>query len=417
VSRRGALLLPVAAVAVHQLRYLLAFGGDAGALLAEQGHAYLHTLGPWLALACSALFGAALGRAARAGESPEPVAIARLWALAAGALVVIYAGQELLEGMLEPGHPAGLAGVLGEGGWLALPSAVLVAAVLAVALRGAQRVLARLARHRAALPRPHQAAAPPQVFLRPLGPLASAAAGRAPPRSRSTSTFESQPKGITMNRRKIALATAGATLALAPAAGAHVTVHPNVIPEGAFAVLDVRVPNETDDADTTKVQVQMPDGFAFVSADPPPGWTASFKREKLDEPIKTDDGEITEQVTQVTFSGGSIPPGQFREFPLSVGIPGKSGDTLTFKALQTYSNGDIVRWIGGPDADEPAPTVTISDEGGVIEDSTGEGSHHATATTKVVEKESSNGLAIAALIVGGLGLLAGGAALTRGRRS
>ncbi|MEA2124591.1 MAG: hypothetical protein QOI80_1373, partial [Solirubrobacteraceae bacterium] len=58
-----------------------------------------------------------------------------------------------------------------------------------------------------------------------------------------------------MNRRTIALATAGATLALPAVAGAHVTVHPNVIPEGAFAVLDVRVPNETDDADTTKVQV------------------------------------------------------------------------------------------------------------------------------------------------------------------
>jgi uncharacterized protein len=226
-----------------------------------------------------------------------------------------------------------------------------------------------------------------------------------------------------MNRRKIALATAGATLALAPVAGAHVTVHPNVIPEGAFAVLGVRVPNETDDADTTKVQVQMPDGFAFVSADPPPGWKAGFKREKLDTPIKTDDGEITEQVTEVTFSGGSIPPGQFRTFPLSVGIPGKSGDTLTFKALQTYSDGEVVRWIGGPDADEPAPAITVSDEGGVIEDSTGEGSHHeaeaapAAATTKVVEKKSSNGLSIAALIVGGLGLLLGGAALGRGRKA
>ena len=80
------------------------------------------------------------------------------------------------------------------------------------------------------------------------------------------------------------------------------------------------------------------------------------------------------------------------EFPLSVGVPGKSGDTLTFKALQTYDNGDVVRWIGAPDADEPAPTITISDEGGLIEDSTGEhGATHgeepeaAPATTKVVE--------------------------------
>jgi uncharacterized protein YcnI len=225
-----------------------------------------------------------------------------------------------------------------------------------------------------------------------------------------------------MNRRTIALASAGAALALPTAADAHVTVHPNVIPEGAFAELDVRVPNETDDVDTTKVQVQMPDGFAFASADPPPGWKVSFKKTKLATPIETDDGKIDTQVSEITFSGGTIPPGQFRSFPLSVGVPGKSGDTLTFKALQTYSNGDIVRWIGGPDADEPAPTITISDEGGVIEDSTGEGApaQPATApaaTTKVVEKQSGKGLSIAALIVGGLGLLAGGAALSSSRRA
>ena len=227
-----------------------------------------------------------------------------------------------------------------------------------------------------------------------------------------------------MKRRYIALAGMGATLGLAGSAQAHVTVHPNVIPEGAFAVLNVRVPNETDDADTTKVQVELPDGFAFASAAPPPGWKVAFKKTKPATPIKTDDGEIDSQVKQVTFSGGSIPPGQFLEFPLSVNVPGKSGDTLTFKALQTYSNGDVVRWIGPPDADEPAPTITISDEGGIIEDSTGEGAHHddtaeaaPATTTRVVEKDSGKGLSIAALIVGGLGLLAGGAALATRRTS
>jgi uncharacterized protein len=212
-----------------------------------------------------------------------------------------------------------------------------------------------------------------------------------------------------MNRRIVALAAAGAGLSLAPPAQAHVTVHPNVIPEGAFAVLNVRVPNETDDADTTKVQVQMPGGFEFVSADPPPGWKFTAKR-------------AGKEVKQVIFSGGRIPPGQFREFPLSVGIPGKSGDTLSFKALQTYSDGEVVRWIGPPDAEHPASTITIADEGGLIQDTTGDAppateAAPAAATTRVVEKESSDGLAIAALIVGGLGLAAGGAALATGRRA
>ncbi len=214
-------------------------------------------------------------------------------------------------------------------------------------------------------------------------------------------------------KRTIILAAAVAA-ALPATAGAHVTVHPNVIPEGAFAVLNVRVPNETDDANTTKVQVQMPDGFEFVSSEPPPGWKAEL----------TKSGKT---VSEVTFSGGSIPPGQFKQFPLSVGVPGSSGDTLTFKALQTYDNGDVVRWIGAPDADLPAPTISISETGGLIEDSTGEhgvAGHDdeqaveaaPAATTKVVEKSGGDGLAIAALIVGALGLLAGGAALSASRR-
>jgi uncharacterized protein len=47
-----------------------------------------------------------------------------------------------------------------------------------------------------------------------------------------------------------------------------------------------------------------------------------------------------------TSKRGGIKPGQFQDFPISVQIPGKAGDKLTFKALQTYSNGEVVRWIG-----------------------------------------------------------------------
>jgi uncharacterized protein len=213
-----------------------------------------------------------------------------------------------------------------------------------------------------------------------------------------------------MNRRTLAaFAAASATLAVPNLADAHVTVHPNVIPEGAFAVLNVRVPNETDDADTTKLSVQMPAGVKFASVAPPPGWKAELKT-------------AGEETTQVDFTGGSIPPGQFAEFPISMAVPGKAGDTLAFKALQTYSDGEVVRWIGAPDSDAPASTITISEKGGLIEDSTGEhdASHEeaatpAEATTKVVREEAGNGLAIAALIVGGLGLAAGGAALARKR--
>ena len=87
-------------------------------------------------------------------------------------------------------------------------------------------------------------------------------------------------------------------------------------------------------------------------------------KKTLDKPIQTDDGEITEGVDTITWTAKSdddaIPPGAFEDFGLSVQIPGKAGDKLTFKALQTYTGGEVVRWIGAEDSDNPAPIVTVT---------------------------------------------------------
>ena len=161
------------------------------------------------------------------------------------------------------------------------------------------------------------------------------------------------------NMKRITLASAAALSALAvPAvAQAHVTLQPKTAAAGAYVVEDVRVPNETDDAVTTKVAVQFPEGFASASYEAVPGWAVKVVKEKLATPVKTDDGEITEGVKSITWTATSkadgIAPGQFQDFPLSVQIPGKAGDVLTFKALQTYSDGTVARWIGAPDADKP----------------------------------------------------------------
>jgi uncharacterized protein YcnI len=217
--------------------------------------------------------------------------------------------------------------------------------------------------------------------------------------------------------RKLPAAAAAAIALAAPAAAqAHVTLQPSEAPAGGFARLDVRVPNEREGASTTKVQLQLPDGFAEASYEPVPGWKVDVKKAKLAEPIKTDDGTVTEGVKEITWTGKQgIPPGAFQDFGLSVQVPGKSGDKLTFKALQTCSNGEVVRWIGPEGSDEPAPVVSVT---------AGEGEHGAApqpaatpAAAKSEDEGGSDGLAIAALIVGGLGLLAAIAALLMGRRT
>jgi hypothetical protein len=190
-QRLGVALFPVGAVAVHQLRYQLAFGADASRELTDQGHAYLHELTPWIVLAVAAGAGGLLARLARAwrsGESERGRCLAALWALTSAALFSIYVGQEFLEGLLADGHPQGLAGILGDGGLWALPASIAVGGLLALLVRGGRALVARVARLGRRRPRvaaaraPKGAVRPARLALPRLAPLASASAGRAPPR-------------------------------------------------------------------------------------------------------------------------------------------------------------------------------------------------------------------------------------------
>jgi uncharacterized protein YcnI len=222
-----------------------------------------------------------------------------------------------------------------------------------------------------------------------------------------------------MRHTRIAAAAAlTAALAAAPAQ-AHVTLQPNETPAGGFTRLDVRVPNERDEAATTKVQVQFPPGFASVSTEPRPGWTAKVTTRKAEEPIEQFGETVTEEVDTLTLTaakGQGIEPGQFVDFGLSLATPDKPGTSLTFKAVQTYGNGEVVRWIGPPDADEPAPQVALvaaKEEG-----------KPATAAPAAADDEdedegegASTGLVVVALILGALGLLAGVAGLATARRT
>jgi periplasmic copper chaperone A len=207
-------------------------------------------------------------------------------------------------------------------------------------------------------------------------------------------------------------------LVLAPVAGAHVTLQPEEAPAGGFTRLDVRVPNERDGADTTKVEVQFPPGFLSVSTEPVPGWNAEVTMRKLDKPVEQFGEKVTEEVGSIAFTGdgktGTIGPGEFQDFGLSLAVPDTPGKAVTFKALQTYSNGEVVRWIGGPDSEQPAPQVqlTAAEEEGAAAPAE---QPAAPAAETSDDDGGSDTLAIIALIVGVAGLLAALAALL-GRR-
>jgi hypothetical protein len=181
--------MPAAALLVHQLRYTLAYGSGASGALAAQGHAYLESFTPWIVvLLCVGLgkFAAQVSRALATGRGSERprASFAALWALSSSGLVAVYATQELLEGLALDGHPGGIGGIFGHGGWWALAAAVAVGAAVAALMRVAAVVVEIAAAYGARRSRSAPSPAPRPILpvvLPRVVPLASAHAGRAPP--------------------------------------------------------------------------------------------------------------------------------------------------------------------------------------------------------------------------------------------
>lgn len=218
-----------------------------------------------------------------------------------------------------------------------------------------------------------------------------------------------------------ALAAGGLVLVAAPA-WAHVEIDPGTATQGGYTAVSFRVPNETDATSTTQVQVFLPQDhpLASVSVKPLAGWHVAVVSKKLPAPLTTDDGEVTEAPYRITWTSDSpkdaIKPGEYVEFDLSVG-PLPEVSSLTFKTLQTYSDGNVVRWIdppapeGQPEPEHPAPTLTLvpasdaaSDPGSTRTEDGGD-SGSGTATTALI-------LSIVAVVLGAGAL---GASLLRRR--
>jgi uncharacterized protein len=178
-----------------------------------------------------------------------------------------------------------------------------------------------------------------------------------------------------ISRKTSRLVTVGAlagtaVLAVSVPAFAHVTVQPEgAAAKGGYAVVDFKVPNERDNASTTKLEVNLPADHPLASVMPQPvdGWKIQVTKSTLAKPLEMHGKKITEAVTKVTWTadGKGIEPGYFQKFPLSLGALPEDTDQLVFKALQTYSDKEVVRWIevqqkGQDEPDNPAPTLQLT---------------------------------------------------------
>jgi uncharacterized protein YcnI len=218
---------------------------------------------------------------------------------------------------------------------------------------------------------------------------------------------------MTIHRRvaAIGVTTAAALVVFAVPAFAHITVTPGSAVAGSTSELTFHVPNEESSADTVKVDIQIPTDHPIAQflAKPVPGWTITVKTVTLAKPLVTDDGSFSQAVSEVIWSGGQIAPGQFQDFSVSADPLPQGVSQLIFKAIQTYSNGDVVRWIdlpvaGQPAPDHPAPILTLT---------TGQAAAAPAAATpgSSTTTASGSGSSTLALIVGIVGALLGLAGL------
>ncbi|MFD5266857.1 YcnI family protein [Streptomyces sp. NPDC058335] len=241
------------------------------------------------------------------------------------------------------------------------------------------------------------------------------------------------------SRLAAAAAVAGsAVLVLCSPAFAHVSVQPEgTAAKGGYAVVNFRVPNERDNASTTKLEVNFPADAPLASVMPQKvdGWKITVTKSKLAKPLEVHGRQISEAVSKVTWTAADkgIEPGFIQQFPVSLGALPENADQMVFKAIQTYSNKEVVRWIevqkeGAEEPENPAPVLALSaaeddhSHGSSADESSESSSESssdksgdaepAAATTEA--SDSSDGTDTTARVLGIVGIVIGAAGVAYG---
>ena len=245
----------------------------------------------------------------------------------------------------------------------------------------------------------------------------------------------------TRTSHRIGLGLVGAgLLALAAGAlpaGAHISGDKGEVPAGAYTQVTFTVPHGCEDEPTTAIAISIPEGILNAAPQVVAGWDAETAITALDEPVETAHGEDqTERVSEITWTAqpGNELPSPFRQvFTVGFQAPETPGEDLVFPIVQSCPTAETA-WIevpveGEEEPEHPAVVVAVGEAEGdghgsdaAEEEATEEdGDAEETATTEAASSDvdsddgGSDGLAVAGVVMGGLGLAAGGAALVKGR--
>ena len=234
-------------------------------------------------------------------------------------------------------------------------------------------------------------------------------------------TNGNQDKEIRMRFKTTVAAALAVSLTAAAPAAAHVTIAPGEGPADGYATLQVQVPHGCDGSPTKAVHVQIPESVPSATPQVHPGWEVSTQDGPKDA-VELHGETVTTGVKEIVWTAaeaGPLPDGRLDVFGMSVKLPaGKAGDPVYFPTVQQCVKGEA-GWIQVPqqgesedDLESPAPAVMLTASAGEHGGSDS-AEDEAGATAGDSEDDGpSTGLAIAALVLGGLGLLTGLVALS-----
>jgi uncharacterized protein YcnI len=223
---------------------------------------------------------------------------------------------------------------------------------------------------------------------------------------------------------------AGTALLAATPALAHVTANSDDAQQGGYAVVQMRVPNESDTAGTIKLETTIPTDHPITSVrvQPVPGWTATLTNTPLNPPLQRNGRTYDQVVGTVTWTanpGVRINPGEYTDFPISIGPLPSDATTMTLPSTQTYDDGEVVSWSEPPNPDgsepeRPAPSLALAPAAAGGDQMGAATATPATAPAAAAADQTdptARWLGGVGLLLGALGLGLGGGALLRSRRS
>lgn len=202
-------------------------------------------------------------------------------------------------------------------------------------------------------------------------------------------------------------------LLLSGTAFAHITVQPEgVAAKGGYATVNFVVANENrDNSSMVKLEVTFPvkHPLSCVMPQPVPGWKAWVTETKLPKPLTLYGKQLTEAASKITWTadGGKLAPGEFQQFPVSLGRLPDDADKLVFKAVQTFDNLATESWFeeSGKSLAEPArsaPVLVLSAQPGDRHSKSEDAASHAEAADTLARV-----LAIVGFLVGVAGVAVG----------